>query len=314
MQFEIQIRNENNFSIISLLNADEGVCAEIYSFGGFLNRFEIPVQGNPFNIVDGYTCIADAQARCAEGFQSVRLSPFVCRLKKGSYEWNGMAYQIEKKYMGEHAIHGLQYDAAFEVFESVANKQEARVELSSYYPGTDLGYPFPYHTKIIWCLRKDAELTVTTTVWHENPTPIPFAEGWHPYFTLGGKADEWNLQFSTSRIMEYDADLLPTGSYLKDSRFVNGCSLLGIQLDNGFVWEDAESHRFCTLSNSAISLNILPDISFPVLQVFIPDNRNSIALENLSGAPDNFNNQLLLIHLQPHTPKSFTTRYQVSVL
>jgi aldose 1-epimerase len=114
--------------------------------------------------------------------------------------------------------------------------------------------------------------------------------------------------------MEYDADLLPTGSYLKDSRFVNGCSLLGIQLDNGFVWEDAESHRFCTLSNSAISLNILPDNTFPVLQVFIPDNRNSIALENLSGAPDNFNNQLLLIHLQPHTPKSFTTRYQVSVL
>jgi aldose 1-epimerase len=314
MQFEIQIRNENNFSIISLLNADEGVCAEIYSFGGFLNRFEIPVQGNPFNIVDGYTSIADAQARCSEGFQSVRLSPFVCRLKKGSYEWNGMAYQIEKKYMGEHAIHGLQYDAAFEVIESVANEQEARVELSSYYAGTDPGYPFNYHTKIIWCLRKDAELSVTTTVWHENPTPIPFAEGWHPYFTLGGKADEWNLQFSTSRIMEYDADLLPTGSYLKDSRFVNGCSLLGIQLDNGFVWEDAESHRFCTLSNSAISLNILPDISFPVLQVFIPDNRNSIALENLSGAPDNFNNQLLLIHLQPHTPKSFTTRYQVSVL
>jgi len=314
MQFEIQIRNENNFSIISLLNADEGVCAEIYSFGGFLNRFEIPVQGNPFNIVDGYTSIADAQARCAEGFQSVRLSPFVCRLKKGSYEWNGMAYQIEKKYMGEHAIHGLQYDAAFEVTETVTNEQEARVELSSYYAGTDSGYPFNYHTKIIWCLRKAAELSVTTTVWHENPTPIPFAEGWHPYFTLGGKADEWNLQFSTSRIMEYDADLLPTGNYLKDSRFVNGCSLLGIQLDNGFVWEDAESLRFCTLSNSAISLNILPDISFPVLQVFIPDNRNSIALENLSGAPDNFNNQLLLIHLQPHTPKSFTTRYQVSVL
>jgi len=314
MQYAIQIRHENNFAIISLLNAAEGVRAEIYSFGGLLNRFEIPVQGKPFNIVDGYAGIADAQARCAEGFQSVRLSPFVCRMKKGSYEWNGMAYQIEKKYMGEHAIHGIQYDAAFEVSEYVANEQEARVELSSYYPGTDPGYPFPYHTKIIWSLRKGAELSVTTTIWHENPTPIPLAEGWHPYFTLGGKADEWNLQFSTSRIMEYDADLLPTGRYLKDDRFENGCSLQGIQLDNGFVWEDTETHRICTLSNSAISLNILPDISFPVLQVFIPDNRNSIALENLSGAPDNFNNQLLLIHLPPHTPKSFTTRYQVSVL
>ena len=216
--------------------------------------------------------------------------------------------------MGEHAIHGLQYDAAFEVTESVTDEQEARVELNSYYPGTDPGYPFPYHTKIIWCLRKGADLSVTTTVWHENPTPIPFAEGWHPYFTLGGKADEWNLQFSTSLIMEYDADLLPTGRYLQNDRFVNGCSLQGIQLDNGFVWEDTETDRVCTLSNSAISLNILPDTSFPVLQVFIPDNRNSIALENLSGAPDNFNNQLLLIHLPPHTPKSFTTRYQVSVL
>jgi aldose 1-epimerase len=264
--------------------------------------------------VDGYSGIADAQARCAEGFQSVRLSPFVCRLKKGRYEWNATAYQIEKKYLGEHAIHGLQYDAAFEVTESFTDEQEARVELNSYYPGTDPGYPFPYRTKITWCLRKSADVLVTTTVWHENPTPIPFAEGWHPYFTLGGKANEWTLQFSTSRIMEYDADLLPTGRYLQDTRFVNGCSLQGIQLDNGFVWEDTETDRVCTLSNSAISLNILPDTSFPVLQVFIPDNRNSIALENLSGAPDNFNNQLLLIHLPPHTPKSFTTRYQVSVL
>lgn len=314
MQYAIQIRHENNFAIISLLNAAEGVCAEIYSFGGLLNRFEIPVQGKPFNIVDGYSGIADAQARCAEGFQSVRLSPFVCRLKNGKYNWNGIAYQIEKKYLGEHAIHGLQYDAAFEITESVADEQEARVVLSSYYPGTDPGYPFPYHTKIIWCLRKGADLSVTTTVWHEYPTPIPFAEGWHPYFTLGGKADEWTLQFSTSRIMEYDADLLPTGRYLQDTRFVNGCSLQGIQLDNGFVWEDTETDRVCTLSNSAISLNILPDTSFPVLQVFIPDNRNSIALENLSGAPDNFNNQLLLIHLPPHKPKSFTTRYQVRVL
>lgn len=314
MSFAIQIRHENNLAIISLCNNQEGVCAEIYALGGLLNRFEITLAGMPFNVVAGYSGIADAKARCAEGFQSVRLSPFVCRMKNGRYEWNGVSYKIQKKYLGEHAIHGLLYDAAFEVVDYSADEHSAQVVLSSYYPGSDSGYPFPYHSKITWRLQKGAELTVTTSVWHENTHPIPLAEGWHPYFSLGGKADEWILQFSTNQIMEYDADLLPTGKYLQDNRFVKGCQLAGLELDNGFVWEGADQPRICTLSNRSISLSIFPDNSFPVLQVFIPDNRNSIALENLSGAPDNFNNGILLISLPPQTTQSFTTRYQLTAL
>lgn len=314
MSYAVQIRHENNRAIISLQNKQTGVCAEIYALGGLLNRFEIPVDGKPFNVVDGYSGIADAQARCAEAFQSVRLSPFVCRMRDGRYSWNGTTYTIEKKYLGAHAIHGLLYDAEFAVEDYSANEQFAQVVISSYYTGSDPGYPFPYHSKIVWCLQNESELSVTTSVWHENAFSIPLAEGWHPYFTLGGKADDWMLQFSTSQIMEYDADLLPTGKTLADNRFLNGCRLEGIELDNGFVWDAASKERICTLSNSALSLSILPDNSLPVLQIYIPNNRKSIALENLSGAPDNFNNGILLIHLQPHLVQRFTTRYRLTAL
>jgi aldose 1-epimerase len=202
------------------------------------------------------------------------------------------------------------YDTPFEITSTHADEISASVRLKGSYNGSDPGYPFPYEVELEWVLREGASLSITSTLWHQNAFEIPMAEGWHPYFTLGGKSDDWVLQFNTNRRMEYDAELLPTGQLIKDDRFLHGMSLAGVHLDNGFVWsEDEPAFQRCVLSNQDIVLTLLPDKSFPVLQVFTPDDRNSVALENLSGAPDNFNNHLLLISLAPGMQHQFTTCY-----
>ncbi len=84
---------------------------------------------------------------------------------------------------------------------------------------------------------------------HNNKQSIPLADGWHPYFTLGGSVDEWTLQFDSDCQLEYDTDLLPTGKKFKDDRFINGTSLRGIQLDNSFELSTAIAHPTCILQN-----------------------------------------------------------------
>ena len=157
-------------------------------------------------------------------------------------------------------------------------------------------------------------LTVSTTAENTGTAPMPLADGWHPYFTLGGTADDWTLQIDGGTQLEFDADLLPTGARLSDNRFTEAASLRGIELDNSFELNGNGGTRpACTLRHGACRLDIFAEENYPLLQIYIPPERTSIALENLSGAPDCFNNGIGLTILPPGGEKRFTARYRLDV-
>ena len=85
-------------------------------------------------------------------------------------------------------------------------------------------------------------------------------------------------------------------------------------LDNSFEFNTSDIQPQCVLSNDMLRLTVEPDKAYPILQVYTPPDRKSIAIENLSGAPDNFNNGIHLLLLPPDQPKAFTTSYTVTVL
>jgi aldose 1-epimerase len=58
-------------------------------------------------------------------------------------------------------------------------------------------------------------------------------------------------------------------------------------------------------------LHIYPERAYPYLQVYTPPHRKSIAIENLSSAPDAFNNKMGLIALGPEDSQAFQTRYRI---
>jgi len=232
-------------------------------------------------------------------------------MRQGKYRFEEKDHTVQKHFLAGHAIHGLLYDAVFKIVSAGSDLSGAHVILEYIYEGSDPGYPYPYKMRINWKLEAGNRLTASTTVSHTNQKAIPLADGWHPYFTLGGSVDEWTLQFDSDCQLEYDADLLPTGKKFKDDRFINGTSLRGIQLDNSFELSTAIAHPTCILQNEKFRLTIEPDKSYPILQVYIPPHRKSIAIENLSGAPDNFNNGMGLILLPPGVLKTFTTSYTI---
>jgi len=309
MAFEASTQLQQGEQTILLRDTSSGTTAEIYVFGGFLNAFNIAVQGETVNVVQGFTSVQDARENILNGFKSAKLSPFVCRMRKGSYHFNHKDWKVNKHYMGEHAIHGLVYDADYAIINSGNDETKAFVTLEHQYKGEDEGFPFPYRLRIHWQLESGNKLTVTTHVQNQGTEAMPYTDGWHPYFTLGGKVDECILQFDSNRQYEYDADLLPTGNLFADTRFENGSLLKGIELDNSF--ELRKNGSGCSLRNDRLQLQINPDENYPILQVYIPPHRNSIAIENLSGAPDNFNNKIHLLLLEPGAEKKFSTSYAV---
>lgn len=304
---QVQVSNE----AISLIDDSTNTNVEIFSFGAVLNSFSITGNGTRYQVIDGYKSLEDAKATITAAFKSAKLSPFVCRMREGRYSLNGKQYKVEKFYLGEHAIHGLVFDLPYEVVETRANDDEAMVVLKGKYDGADNGYPFPFELNIGYKLQTGNKLSVTTSVTNLHHEAIPYTDGWHPYFTLGGSVDEWTLQFNSNKRYGFDEDLMADGSFSEDQRFQKGISLAGISLDHSF---ELEQPGKCVLRNTKLSLTLEPDANYPVLQVYTPDTRKSIAIENLSGPPDNFNNGMHLHLLQPGETKSFSASYTLTAL
>ena len=314
MPFEIQVDASQEYPIILLKDTLTNCQASIYSFGGFLNAFSLPLNGINKNIIEGFESVADAKLQITNGFKSAKLAPFVCRLWEGKYSFNNQSYQIEKFYMGNHAIHGIIYDAVYAIKSTETSADNASVVLAYNYTGTDHGYPFPFTLTLEWKLTTGNKLSVTTTVTNTNDYSIPFSDGWHPYFNLGNSVDNYRLQFDSNQQLEFNQDLLPTGQFITDNRFTEGTLLKGINLDNCFELNKTIHQPQCTLSNESLQLRIEPDARYPYLQIYIPDNRQSIAIENLSAAPDAFNNKIGLLELEPYQHCCFSTSYTITLL
>ena len=311
MRFQITTTGQDNETIILLKDTVTGCSAEIYTYGAILNSFSIKTEGQNFNIKEAYTSIANAKERLATWFNSARLSPFVCRLNHGEYCIENTIFKIEKFYMGNHAIHGLVYDASYTIHETIANDEMAAVTLYFHYAALDNGYPFIFDSYITYTLQKDNSISISSCIVNKSNCAIPFSEGWHPYFNLEGISNDWTLQINSNTAVEFDTEMIPTGKLKVDNSFITLSKIGDAHLDNCYFIYDHTTPA-CVLSNNGISLSIFPEESMPYLQVFTPDHRKSIAIECLSGTPDSFNNKFGLTWIKPAENHSFNTRYQLS--
>jgi aldose 1-epimerase len=311
MRFKVAISEQETHPVIHLIDSHTGCTAEIFAFGGLLNAFHIPLNGTLFNCIDGFESVKQAEDKITTAFKSAKLSPFVCRLHNGHYSYNGYSYTISKNYLGNHALHGLVYDAVYELGNITQSEDAASISMIYEYKKNDPGYPFEYTIRLHWELSANNYLSITTIISHHNKGPIPYSDGWHPYFTLGGSLDQCQLQFDADTQLEFDATLIPTGKKIKDTRFVQKHSLENVFLDNSF---ELAPNGKCILSNDHLQLEVEPDQHYPILQVYTPEHRKSIAIENISGAPDSFNNGIGLLILLPNKQYQFKTNYRLTPL
>jgi len=315
MAFSVLVEEKDSVQIITLRDESNSTEAEIYSFGALLNSFSVTQKNKRINIIDGFSSPADAKENITKGFKSAKLSPFVCRMNKGEYTFNEQSHKIQKFYLGDEAIHGLIYNAPFDIKKYQANNEKAFVHLSYGYNNKNEGFPFCYTTEVIYTLTANNNLSIQTIVTNTSNSEMPLNDGWHPYFKLGETVNDLHVQFNSNTMLEFDSRLLPSGKIIPYDKFENMNSFENIQLDNCFVLKD---HKLpsCVLkdNNSGIEFTITADSSYPYLQVYTPPHRKSIAVENLSSAPDSFNNHIGLIMAKPNERYTFETSYQIKKL
>lgn len=316
--FSIKSLSENGFDKIILSDDVSKTFVTILpACGAILHGFEVLHSGNKLNVVDHYNSFEDFKKnQTSKGFKSAKLSPFVCRLKKGEYNFAEQYYTVEKFYLARHALHGLIYDNEFVVLEQRADDKSAFVKMHTKYEGSDPGYPFHYECIVSYELKKGNHLTIETSIINRDEGTIPIADGWHPYFTFGNSIDDLSLEFQSADMVEFDDELIPTGKLIPYEEFNAIKKIDATKYDHCFTLNFGTCQPMLVLRDAEkkLQLEIYPDKSYPYLQLYTPDDRKSIAIENLSAAPDAFNNGMGLITLAPGEEKYFKTKYKITAL
>ncbi len=315
--YSINQISENGFDKITLRDNSNGCFADIIpSCGGILHQFGTERNGEVIRVIDNYASLKEFREEVESlGFRSCKLSPFVCRLKDGSYTFGENHYQIQNGY-DQNALHGLLYKKSFTVIAHHAEPEGAVLRLHYAYNNEDPGFPFVYDCFVTYELLKDCRLKISTTIHNHSDGLMPIQDGWHPYFTLGGKIDDLELEFQSLNRMVFDDHLLPTGEKAKDETFGSLRTIGDIHLDNCYELDFQECQPLCVLRNvsNQVEVQLFPDSSYPFLQVYTPDHRRSIAIENLSGPPNGFNLGFGYKTLQRGEEAVFSTTYKIHLL
>lgn len=315
MSFRINAGAHAGISLVYL--HDDATRTEIAvapAYGALLHGFSFPVQGIAHQLIDNYLDKTDIDRQLASSFKSSKLSPFPCRIPDGRYHFNNKDYQFEKLFPDGTAIHGLLFNKPFAETGKTVTDFMASAQFSYAYRADDNGYPFSYDCQIDYTLFANRLLQIKTNLTNRGDGPIPMADGWHPYFSLGGKVDEYRLQFAAEGMLEFDEKLIPTGHVLPVDDFRTGLAVGDRLLDNCFVLDPRAGNPVCVLTNpgNGISISFETDGQYPYLQLYIPPHRRSIAVENLTAAPNAFNNKIGLITLAPGESRAFTVYYRVN--
>ena len=316
MAFQVTISDLGQQSTITLKDLKNDTFAEIYTYGALLNKFYSKNDKVSVNVIDGFSSPGEARENIKPFFKSAKLSPFACRVKEATYQFGEKNLQLPKYSSHNDALHGLLFDADFSIAEHYHNETAAAVKLEYLYNNNNEGYPFYYKCEVEYTLSPANALSISTTVTNMDKQLIPVVDGWHPYFTLGNTINDYQLEFQSKEMLEFDRHLIPTGKLSPFQEFGSLQDFGTTVLDNCFTLNFAECQPMCVLRNPLrkVQVEIHPSPSYPYLQIYTPTHRKSIAIENLSAAPDAFNNGIGLKVLEANESATFSTTYKIRFL
>lgn len=259
---------------------------------------------NSQDIIDGNT----DEIKLASNYlaKSALLIPFPNRIDKGIYAFEGRKYRlpINKKDEG-HAIHGLIYDKSFELINT--NTTEISISASFFYKINSSqykGYPFDLALLMVFTLENN-QLAISVSATNCGDSKLPYGVGWHPYLKTSKKIDECRISIAGKNILEIDKKkvIIPTGK-LKRTKSYNNIPIGKQFFDTCFT-------NLASYKTQFENIIIFQDPTMNFLQAYTPDDRQSIAIEPMSCAPDAFNNKMGLINLMPD--ESVTHAFGISL-
>ncbi len=307
-----KIVSEDFFGIeqLKLVNElTEEYLSLIPSFGGNIHELALAKEGQLHSIIAGDEQLASLYGEKVNYYRGAKLSPFPNRIQNGHYVFAHTSYQFEKNNY-PHALHGFLWRQPFEEKARIISTDSASILLTHEYKSAHKAYPFNYEMELEFKLSP-ASFACTTRIVNTSEVPIPIGDGWHPYFKTGSQIDLLKLRLPANRRMEMDKTLIPTGTYYSSAFFPESGRIAQQVLDDCFELsgdEDIAETELCD-EDKDITIKIwqrMQDKGYRYIQVFIPPDRKSIAIEPMTCAPNAFNTQKGLIILAPKEKVKFS--------
>lgn len=284
MQF--RTREQEQVKLIELMSDDTVLFAVSPDYGARLTQLTLKNKG------EWYKLLWEASSEdCKTGAWSKNeiLFPFPNRIEDGTYEYEGVKYQLPINEKAFHnALHGMVRLAKFDVLEQNISGDKASITLSYKYSGNELYYPFAYTFNVTYKLESNTAFTIIFDVKNDGGDTLPFGIGWHPYFKLSESLDGVKLDIPKSDHLLLGERNLPTG---EEKPFDHtSLTMSEWNLDDCFRLKDGESAE-CRLFDEKLSLKMTGSPEYRYLQLFTPEGEGCVAIEPMTSGVNVFNNK-----------------------
>jgi aldose 1-epimerase len=254
-------------------------------------------------LVDGY-----AEDQMASGGRGQLLVPWPNRIRDGEYTVDGRRLQLPLTEPARHnASHGLVRWTAWGLEEHSGGSVVLRYRLMA-----QSGYPWTLDLQVVYDVSADG-LTVTQSATNLAAEPAPYAQGAHPYLTVGeGPCDGWELTLpAATRSLSDPERKLPTGSESvggTEFDFRVARPVRGTVIDHAFtdLTRDDAGRATVELRNPASgdAVGLWVDAAHPWLMVFTADDdptgpRRALAVEPMTAQADAFRSGEDVVWLDP---------------
>lgn len=288
-----------------------GMATIFHEFGCIVNEWQAEVLGNLYPIFAGYDDL-EAFEKLSYS-RGVNLSPFPNRIEDGEYSFDGSDYQLPINKVDErNAIHGLLQKAKYEIVGAEELMNGTVLRFKHLYAGSPA---FPWEFELEKTIRlTDNQIHIHNKVTNLSNDPMPYGDGWHPYFVApSGSVNDCELELATDARILVDERMIPTGETESWYEFpLNGGEEIGgHKFDDGFTTQFTGNMPQAVVRNEHYQIELWQSQAYPYLQVYIPPNRQSIALEPMSCATNAFNNGMGLVVLG--SEESWEGEYQITV-
>jgi aldose 1-epimerase len=244
-------------------------------------------------LLDGF-----AEDEMASAGKGQLLLPWPNRVAQAAYTFQGRHLQlpITEPALG-NASHGLVRWVAWSLEEQGPHTVSLMYRLMA-----QSGYPWTVDLHVLYDVSADG-LTVTVTATNMSDSPAPYAQGAHPYLTLGdGGIGGWSLSLPARTLLLVDEALIPVGRADVSGEFAfrSPRPIGNTELDTAYtdLERDATGRAEVSLSDGDRSLALWMDDKHRWVQVFT-GGRASVAVEPMTAPPNAFNSGEDLVVLTP---------------
>lgn len=235
------------------------------------------------------------------------LLPWPNRIQDGAYTFEGTAFQLAvSEPARNNASHGLTRWTSWTLEEQGDHTVTLMYRLMA-----QKGYPWTVDLHVLYDLSADG-LTVTVTATNMSSTAAPFAQGAHPYLTVGdGGIESWELTVPAATYLTVDDRLIPSGRQDvegTDLDFRGSRALKGTRLDTTFtdLRRGTDGRAEILLSNPSADrgVSLWMDEKHRWVHVYTGDDlgeraRRALAVEPMTAPPNAFRTGEGLVVLAP---------------